>query len=196
LTIWTKIATTSDGDVTEADLERAACRLDAQQVVFETDHGSRQHYALITRYLGAFREVFAPFGKDIVHRPHHGYVVCMGRHRIGPRLPLAQTRLALVLFRIYHDKMQRADIEDGAIVTETVEIHQAWTAYLGLDWSFRVGEFDTHIKALRRLGIVAVRDTEEPGSFLVVIRPSIEDVLGETVLHQMAQYGVGDEVDE
>jgi hypothetical protein len=182
--------------VTEGDLERAACRLDAQQVIFETDHGARQHYALITRYIASFREVFAPFGKDILHRSHHGYVVCMGRHRIGPRLPLAQTRLGLVLFRIYNDKMQRADIEDGAIVAETLEVQHAWTTYLGLDWTFRAGEFDTHLKALRRMGIVTVKDTEDLANPVVTIRPSIEDVFGETVLHQMAQYGTGEEDDE
>jgi len=196
--LWTRLAEQSGGAFTEEDLEKAATRLDAMQVVYAVDHGSRFTYDVIVSNLAAFRSVFAPFGRSILHRPNHGYVVCMSKHRVGPRLRLAETRLGVVLRRLYDDKMQRADIEKGEIVCDLIELQQAWQDYLGLEWKFKQGELEELLRTLKRHGLILLRPHEDAGSpFAIVIRAAIEDVFGETVLHQLAAYGaLGSESDE
>lgn len=192
MSLWTRIAENSDGAITEEELERAAVRLDAYQVIYANDHGSRHAYDLVTTNLSTFRAAFAPFGRTVLHRPQHGYVVVLGQHRVSQRMPLTQTRFAIVLRRLYDDKMRRADIEQGEIVCDVLELQQAWTEYLQLEWKFRLGELDVHLSALRRYGILSVRKSEEQiNPIYIVIRPAIEDVIGEQVLHQLAQYGAG-----
>lgn len=192
MSIWSRIAESSSGTITEEDLERAAVRLDTYQVIYANDHGSRHAYDLITTNLQAYRTVFAPFGRTVLHRPQHGYVVSLGQHRVSPRMPLVQTRLAIVLRRLYDEKMRRADIEKGQIVCDLVELQQAWTEYLNLEWKFRVGELEDQLTALKRYGILTIRKAEDTISpMYVVIRPAIEDVIGEQVLQQLAQYGAG-----
>lgn len=188
--VWNRIAEASEGTVTVEDLEKAATRLDTYQVIHEKDHGSRHAYELVVRYLSAFRNVFEPFGRQLLHRPHHGYVVLMARHRVGPRMRLFDTRMAVILRRLYDDKMQRADIENGEIVCEVVEIQQAWQEHLNIEWRFKQSEVEDSLRTLRRHGIVQQRPTGDPSNpFVVVVRPAIEDVIGEVALHQLAAYG-------
>lgn len=192
MSLWSRIADHSNGRITEDDLERAAHRLNSWQVIYATDHGTRTAYELITQHLSAFREVFGLLGRDLIHRANHGYVVCLSRHRVGPRLRLAETRLGVVLRRLYDDKMTRADIDNGEIVVDLVELQQAWQEYLNLEWNFRQGELEDLLRVLKRHGIVLLRETDSEQPFALVVRSAIEDVFGETVLHQLAAYGAGD----
>lgn len=196
MSAWSRIADHSNGRITEDDLERAAHRLNSWQVIYATDHGCRGAYDLITQHLAAFRDAFGLLGRDIIHRAHHGYVVCLSRHRVGPRLRLAETRLGVVLRRLYDDKMSHADIDNGEIVVDLVELQQAWQEYLGLEWTFRQGELEDLLRVLKRYGIVLLRDADPDHPFELVVRSAIEDVFGETVLHQLAAYGAGDNGEE
>lgn len=196
MSIWSRIADHSNGRITEDDLERAAHRLNSWQVIYAMDHGCRAPYDLITQNLAGFREVFGLLGRDLIHRAHHGYVVCLSRHRVGPRLRLAETRLGVVLRRLYDDKITRADIDNGEIVVDLVELQQAWQEYLGMEWTFRQGELEDLLRALKRYGIVLLRESNQDHPFELVVRSAIEDVFGETVLHQLAAYGAGSESEE
>jgi hypothetical protein len=192
-----RLAAGSNGQFTEDDLEKAATRLLAYQVIYAGDHGSRQAYELIVAHLATFQAVFQPLGRSILHRPHHGYVAMLARQRVGPRLRLSETRLGVVLRRLYNDKMRRADIDNGEIVTDLVELQQVWQDYLSLEWKFRQGELDEQLRTLKRIGIVQIRPSDEPDSPIqIVIRAAIEDVFGETVLHQLAAYGADDDKDD
>lgn len=189
MSTWSRIAQASGGAITEDDLERAAVRLATYQVIYAHDHGARHAYDLITVNLPAYQAAFAPFGRTVVHRAAASYVVVLSKHRISPRMPLVQTRLAIVLRRLFNDKMQRADTTDGEVVCETTELQNAWTEYLKLEWKFRVGDLEDALAALRRYGIVQFRRQDDDSSNIrVVIRSAIEDVIGEQVLHQLAQY--------
>jgi len=191
VSIWSRIAQASGGAITEEDLERTAVRLATYQVIYANDHGARHAYDLITTNLTAYQNVFAPFGRTVVHRLAAGYIVVLGKHRVSPRMPLVQTRLAIVLRRLFNDKMERADTVDGEVVCDTQELQHAWTAYLKLEWKFRAGDLEDALMALKRYGILLFRKAEDgSGNITVVIRSAIEDVIGEQVLHQLAQYGV------
>ena len=149
MSTWSRIAQASGGAITEDDLERAAVRLATYQVIYAGDHGARHAYDLITMNLPAYQAVFAPFGRTVIHRASAGYVVVLSKHRVSPRMPLVQTRLAIVLRRLFNDKMERADTIDGEIVCETLELQHAWTEYLKLEWKFRVGDLEDALTALK-----------------------------------------------
>ena len=71
-----------------------------------------------------------------------------------------------------------------------MELQHAWTEYLKLEWKFRVGDLEDALTALKRYGIVLFRREDDGGGNMrIVIRSAIEDVIGEQVLHQLAQYG-------
>lgn len=183
---WRRIADNSDGKITIADLESAAHRLEAHQILYAADRSCRSAYELIVTYLSAFSDVFEPLGRSLHHRAAQGYVILKSRHRVGPRLGLDETRAAIVLRRIYDDKMVRADIDDGQIVCGLEELQRGWCEWLGREWKFRKGELEDILRTLRRMGVVkTMPDIEDR----FVIRSGIEDVIGEDVLHQLAAYG-------
>lgn len=187
---WRRIADNSNGRATVAELEAAAHRLEASQILYAADRMSRAAYELIVAYLSAFEAAFDPLGRSLHHRPRAGYVVLKSRHRVGPRLGLDETRAGVVLRRVYDDKMVRADIEGGQIVCDVEEMQRGWTEWLGREWTFRKGELDDLLRSLRRMGIVKLMPDDDQR---FVIRPGIEDVMGEDVLHQLAVYGLQDE---
>ena len=151
---------------------------------------SRGAYDLIVAHLSAYIDVFEPLGRSLHHRARAGYLVLKSRHRVGPRLGLDETRAAVVLRRIYDDKMVHADIDDGQIVCDVEELQRGWTEWLGREWKFRKGELDEVLRTLRRMGIVKLLPDDDQR---FVIRAGIEDVMGEDVLQQLATYGMQDE---
>ena len=195
---WVRLAERHGGSVTVDDLTKAAHRLNTMQVIYAADHGCRASYDLITTFLAEFRQVFEPLGRELLHRPHHGYVMCTSDLRIGPRLGLTATRMGVVLRRLYDEKMTRADIENGQVVVDLVELQQAWQDYLGMEWKFRQGDLEDVLKTLRKHSVVLLRDTGDSATpFEVIVRSAIEDVLGERVLHSLASYGyAGDDAED
>ena len=192
---WERLAAQSNGLYEEQDYQQAAYRLMMEQVIYAGDRGGRVPYELVTRHLGAFRDVFEQFGITITHNPHHGYVVAMPRHAFGARMRLEETRLALLLRRVYDDRINAVDIVDGEAFVTLEELEQLYKDLLGRQLPDR-GEMRDLVRSLKRNGMAREIDAADDQPFQIAIRPAITDILGQTALLQLAAYGVDPEVME
>lgn len=190
---WERLAAQSNGFYEEQDYQKAAYRLMMEQVIYNSDHGGRVPYDLVTHHLGAFRDVFEQFGMSIVHNPHHGYVVAIPRHAFGARMRLEETRLALLLRRVYDDRINAVDIVDGEAFVTLEELDQLYKDLLGRQLPDR-GEMRELMRSLKRNGIAREIDAADDQPFQIAIRPAITDILGQTALLQLAAYAVDPEV--
>jgi len=192
---WERLAAQSNGIYEEQDYQQAAYRLMMEQVIYASDRGGRVPYELVTRHLGAFRDVFEQFGMTITHNPHHGYVVAIPRHAFGARMRLEETRLALLLRRVYDDRINAVDIVDGEAFVTLEELEQLYKDLLGRQLPDR-GEMRELVRSLKRNGMAREIEAADDQPFQIAIRPAITDILGQTALLQLAAYGIDPEVVE
>ena len=186
---WERLAAQSNSLYEESDYQQAAYRLMMEQVIYSGDRGGRVPYEIVTGHLGAFRDVFEQFGMTITHNPHHGYVVAIPRHAFGARMRLDETRLALLLRRVYDDRINAVGIVEGEAFVTLEELEQLYKELLGRQLPDR-GEMRDLVRSLKRNGMAREIESEDDQPFQIAIRPAITDILGETVLLQLAAYGV------
>lgn len=186
---WERLAAQSSGLYEEQDYQQAAYRLMMEQVVYASDRGGRVPYELVTRHLGAFRDVFEQFGMTIIHNPHHGYVVAIPRHAFGARMRLEETRLALLLRRVYDDRINAVDIVDGEAFVTMEELEQLYKDLLGRQLPDR-REMRDLVRSLKRNGMAREVDAADDQPFQIAIRPAITDILGSTALLQLETYAI------
>jgi hypothetical protein len=189
---WERLAAQTNGLYEEQDFQQAAYRLMMEQVIYAGDRGGRVPYELITRQLSIFRDLFQQFGMTIIHNPHHGYVVAIPHHAFGARMRLEETRLALLLRRVYDDRINAVDIIDGEALVTLEELEQLYKDLLGRQLPER-GEMRELVRSLKRNGMARDIEAADDQPFRIAIRPAITDILGETALLQLAAYSVGTE---
>jgi hypothetical protein len=184
---WERLAEqTSEGYVAE-DFEKAAYKLIVSQALYAGDPRSRVPYHLIVKHLAAYKEVLSKLGMSLTHNPHHSYVVAIPNHHVAEKMRLTETRLALVLRRLYDDRMHTAEITDGEAYISLEELERAYKEWLARDLPER-GDLQELVVALKRYGMVRLLDSEDGQPFKIVVRPGITDILGEAALHQLAAY--------
>ena len=191
---WERVAAQSNGLYESEDYQKAAYRLMMEQVIYAGDRGGRVPYELITRHMGAFREVLGQFGVGIIHNTHHGYVVAIPQHDFGGKMRLDETRLALILRRVYDDRINAADIVDGEAFIEMEELERLYKELLGRSLP-DTGDLRAMVRSLQRNGMAREIKADDEQPFQIVIRPAITDILGESALLQLAAYGVQDDMD-
>lgn len=170
-----------------SDFEGAAYRLLREQVLYATDHGSRKPYDLVVKYLPQFREVLGPVGVSVVHNSAMAYVVAIPNQNVADKMRLSETRLALILRRLYDDKMHATEVMAGEAFVDLIELERAFKELLGRDLPDTT-DLREQTDALKRYGIARREDVDGEQPFMIVIRPGIVDVLGETALLQLAAY--------
>lgn len=184
---WERLAEQSQGMYVPTDYQQAAYRLMMEQVLYAVDRGSRLPYDLIVKHFGAYKELFARFGMELHHNHFHSYVAAVPTVSVAGKMRLAETRMALVLRRLYDDKMHAADIVAGEAFIELEELERTYKELLKRDLPDR-GDLRELIGIMKRYGIARLEELEEGQPFQVVVRPGIAEVLGETALLQLAAH--------
>ncbi|WP_130617952.1 DUF4194 domain-containing protein [Dyella amyloliquefaciens] len=169
------------------DYESAGYRLLLEQVLYASDRRSRTAYDLVVKHLGAYRELLGQLGVSILHNAHMSYLVALPNQAVAEKMRLSETRLALVLRRLYDDKMHATEVVAGEAFIDLIELERSFKELLGRELPDQASLRD-QVDALKRYGIVRREDTEDEQPFVIVIRPGIVDVLGETALLQLAAY--------
>lgn len=195
---WEDLASRLDGIYAVEDFETAAYRLVAEQVIYHSDRSSRATYAILELYEREFAKVLASLGVSLSINRQLRYVTALPRHAKAATATVAQTLFALVLRGLYDEGARAGGLtEDGEVLCDYVELQEKFHLMTGRDLPLR-GELDTLLRCAKRWGI-ARRLEDVDGSHLsslhdqwaggVAIRPAIVDVLGETALIRLAQWG-------
>ena len=191
---WERLAVQSQTHV-ESDYQKAGYRLVMEQVLYAGDPRSRIAYELIVRHRKSYDELLAQLGMSIVHNLHMGYVVATPSQYVADKMRLSETRLALVLRRLYDDKMHATEIVAGEAFIDMIELERAYKDLLNRELP-ATAVLNEQLQAMKRYGIARLQDTNDEQRQQVVIRPGIVDVLGETALLQLAAHASAAEEDE
>jgi Domain of unknown function (DUF4194) len=196
---WEDLASRLDGIYTVEDFETAAYRLVAEQVIYHSDRSSRVTYALLDLYEREFAKVLAPLGVSLSINRQLRYVTALPRHAKASTATVAQTLFALVLRGLYDEGVRAGGLtEDGEVLCDYIELQEKFHLMTGRDLPTR-GELDTLLRSTKRWGIARRLEDDDSGHLTslqeqstggVAIRPAIVDVLGETALIRLAQWGV------
>jgi hypothetical protein len=195
---WEDLASRLDGVYTVEDFETAAYRLVAEQVIYHSDRSSRVTYAILDLYEREFAKVLAPLGVSLSINRQLRYVTALPRHAKAGTATVAQTLFALVLRGLYDEGVRGGGLtEDGEILCDYIELQEKFHLMTGRDLPTR-GELDTLLRSAKRWGIARRLEDDDSGHLTplqeqsaggVAIRPAIVDVLGETALIRLAQWG-------
>ncbi len=183
---WERLATQSQMHA-ESDYQRAGYRLVMEQVLYASDQRSRLAYELIVKHRKEYEALLAQLGMRITHNPHMGYVVATPDAYVADKMRLTETRLAVVLRRMYDDKMHAAEIVAGEAFVDMIDLERAYKDLLKRELPPRT-QLEEQLQALKRYGIVRLEESHDEQRIQVVIRPGIVDVLGESALLQLAAY--------
>ena len=199
---WEDLANRLDGIYTVEDFETAAYRLVAEQVIYHSDRNSRVTYAIVDLYEREFDKVLAPLGVSLYINRQLRYATAQPRHAKAATATVAQTLFALVLRGLYDEGVRAGGLtEDGEILCDYIELQEKFRLMTGRDLPAR-GELDTLLRAAKRWGIARrledddsthLNPLQEQSAGGVAIRPAIVDVLGETALLRLAQWGAARE---
>lgn len=183
---WERLANQSQ-TYAESDYQKAGYRLVMEQVLYASDQRSRIAYELIVKHRKDYDTLLAQLGMTITHNPHMGYVVATPSQYVSDKMRLAETRLALVLRRLYDDKMHATEIVAGEAFVDMIELERAYKDLLDRELPTKA-VLEEQLQALKRYGIARLEETRDEQRLQVVIRPGIVDVLGETALLQLAAH--------
>lgn len=195
---WEDLASRLDGIYTVEDFETAAYRLVAEQVIYHSDRSSRVTYGILDLYEREFAKVLTPIGVSLSINRQLRYVTALPRYAKAGTATVAQTLFALVLRGLYDEGVRAGGLtEDGEVLCDYIELQEKFHLMTGRDLPTR-GELDTLLRAAKRWGIARRLEDDDSGHLTplqeqsaggVAIRPAIVDVLGETALIRLAQWG-------
>lgn len=190
---WERLASQSQTYV-ESDYQKAAYRLLMEQVLYASDPRSRNAYELVVKHRKDYEALLSQLGIYLVHNPHMGYVVATPSPYVAEKMRLTETRMALVLRRLYDDKMHATEIVAGEAFVDMIELERAYKDLLGRELPNSTA-LNEQLMAMKRYGIARLEETHDEQRVQVVIRPGIIDVLGETALLQLAAHANTSEED-
>ena len=191
---WERLASQSQIYV-ESDYQKAGYSLVMEQVLYANDPRSRIAYELIVKHRKEFDTLLAQLGMVVTHNPHMGYIVATPSPYVAEKMRLTETRLALVLRRLYDDKMHATEIIAGEAFVDMIELERAYKDLLNRELP-PAALLNEQLQAMKRYGIARLEDTRDEQRVQVVIRPGIVDVLGETALLQLAAHANTPEEEE
>lgn len=202
---WESIASKTDGQYTAEEFEATASRLLSEQVLYYSDKHSRMAYGMVERFEREFRNVLSMVGVTLLPVNRQLQFACsVPNSGKSGTATTAQTLLALVLRKIYDEYAKTGQFNDnGEVVCDPVELREKYKAATGRELPLR-SEMEPLVRVLKRWGIIRKMDEkeiEENGistdgqPYVLVIRPAIVDLLGDTATSKLAEFHNADNLD-
>lgn len=192
---WDNAVAGTRGQATQEDFEAAAYRLVAEQVLYASDRGNKLPYWLIEDHEREFRHALEPMGVGLLVNRRLRYACALPRHTKIADAGLEPTLLALVLRKIYDELARLGQINDaGEVFVDLIELAEKFRQSTNGRDLPKGGQLRELVRVVQRWGIarrhedVSDDDTDVEQPFVVVIRPAIADVLGETPLQRLALF--------
>jgi hypothetical protein len=193
---WDNAVASTKGMATHEDFETAAYRLVAEQVLYASDRGNKLSCWLIEDYEREFRHALEPMGVGLLVNRRLRYACALPRHTKIVDAGMEPTLLVLVLRRIYDEHFRLGQVSDNSeVFVDLIELAEKYRQSTNGRELPRGGQMRQLMRTVQRWGIARRQDdvTDEDADveqpFVIVIRPAIADVLGETPLQRLALFG-------
>lgn len=196
MSFWANAVEATKNVVTEDDFEAAANRLVTEQVLYAADRGSKLAYGLIRDFEREFKRSLEPLGYVVRINSQLRYACAIPKHTKSSPVSVDQTLLALVLRKIFDEETRSGHHdENGEVSCDLVTLEFKYKQTTGGRELATGGKLVTLMQWMRRWGIARIsdenadqfgQDTDQP--YVVIIRPGIADVLGESALARIALF--------
>lgn len=195
MSFWANAVAATKDVVTEDEFEAAANRLITEQVLYAADRGSKVAYGLIRDFEREFKRALEPLGYVVRVNSQLRYACAVPKHVKNSTASVDQTLLALVLRKIFDEETRHGHHdENGEVACDLVTLEVKYKQSTGRELATG-GKLAALLQWMRRWGIARVSDEDgdQPGHdgdqpYIVVIRPGISDVLGESALARIALF--------
>ncbi len=193
---WDSVADRSEGQFTSDELESTAYRLVTEQVLYYSDRHSRTAYWMVDAYERDFRQALAPLGVNVHVNRKLRFAYAVPQHAKAGSASIGQTILALVLRMIYDEYARNGQVnDDGEVVCDLEELQVKYRELSGREMPAK-GKLDAQLEVMKRWGIARKsedhasddRDDATTQPYVVIIRPAIYEILGETVLQHLSRF--------
>jgi len=196
MSFWANAAEATKNVVTEDDFEAAANRLVTEQVLYAADRSSKVAYGLIRDFEREFKRALEPLGYVVRVNSQLRYACAIPKHARTSPVTVDQTLLALVLRKIFDEETRSGHHdENGEVACDLVTLEVKYKQMTGGRELATGGKLVALMQWMRRWGLARVsdeddnqfgRDADQP--YVVIIRPGIAEVLGETALARIALF--------
>lgn len=192
---WESVLQRSPSGYSVEDLETAAYRLVAEQVLYRSDKGSRTAYGAVERYEQDMQNALSPLGLVVKVQRQAKYAYAVPIRSKAGAATLKQTLFALVLRKLYDNGAREGRFNDDVeVLCDLVELDELYKLATGRPFPSK-GELKPLMLTMKRWGLVRIiedeADVDMPGAdqpYHVAIRPGIVDILGDSALRQLAQW--------
>ena len=193
---WESVADKTQRIATPEQFEAAAYRLVTEQVLYAADIRSRVAYGLIDQFEREFRTVLVPLGVLVKVNRQLRYAYALPTHAKVSAASTEHTLLALVLRKIYDESAQAGQFnDDGEVLCDLIELEEKFRLATRRELPAG-GRLEEAMRTMKRWGIAKSskeEDAPDPDAanqpYVVVIRPAIADLLGESPLQRLALFG-------
>ncbi|HEY2394832.1 MAG TPA: DUF4194 domain-containing protein [Rudaea sp.] len=187
---WETLADRSNGLYTQDDFRNAAYQLVAQQVLYYRNPHQRTAYHLITEHRAAFKEVLDLLGIDVEVNDAFKFCAAIPRYARSVALPLMDTLLMLVLRKVYHEHVQRGEMDEGVIHVSIEELKGAFQSATARTLPERPADLSALLLSAQRAGIARMNrlDGDDIQPYDIAILPGIAAVLNASTLHRLAAF--------
>lgn len=195
MSFWANAVAATKDVVTEDEFEAAANRLITEQVLYAADRGSKLAYGLIRDFEREFKKALEPLGYVVRVNSQLRYACAIPKHVKNSTASVDQTLLALVLRKIFDEETRSGHHDEtGEVACDLVTLEVKYKQSTGRELATG-GKLAALLQWMRRWGIARISDEDgdqlghdgdQP--YIVVIRPGISDILGESALARIALF--------
>lgn len=194
---WEQYARQQSSPIEVKDYATAAHRLVCEQVLAFDNKQQRTHYRIIETNQRRYSDLMEMMGLELRVNTQYRYACVIARERPFGNVMLRDALMALVLRKIYDEAVREGNVtEQGRVM---VELEYLQTLYVSLTHrEFPAADLKDILRRIARWGFLSRVDPPVSSSplgvaqpFVLLLHPSIVDVLGETALAAMERWSAG-----
>lgn len=161
----------------------AANHLTFAQVLYQENAQQRNHYRLIKEHQALFKRFFRNLGIEVTVNERLGYVAAVPNSSEDFRrkqLTADETRVLIVLRKLYHERMSLGETEDeGRVVVGIEDFVSAYQAWTGREFTNKDRDARAQFDSCKRFGVVRLQDLDrhDDQPFAIRILAGIEAIL-------------------
>ena len=142
----------------QAEIPRVMNRLLGQTFLYQDRDDDKEDYYFIYRHRSIFTELLSVCGFTLLHDDYHRiFQVVSDFSPCRQRYKLDESLMIVVLRKLYEEKSERLSLAKDPVAT-VGEIREEYRTITGKERDLGIGQYESIMRRLRRLGLVEVLD--------------------------------------
>jgi len=158
LNVKTILETTDLPEKTQREIPRLMNRLLGQTFLYQDNDTDKDDYYLVHRHRSVFTALFGACGFTLLHDDYHRiFQIISDFSYCRQRFKLDESLMMVVLRKLYEEQAEQLNLATDPVVT-VGEIREEYRTITGKERDLGVGQYDSILRSLRRLGLIEALD--------------------------------------